>query len=116
MQRMPQIRSERRSNNGALLGLLQAEAKRVAGQAQSGGGGDQAAGSATKRRARLCIPVRANMKSLLPGCIVLDTSNTGATLFVEPAGACSEGKVLVTSNTWLGCSAKTWLVCNSLRG
>lgn len=40
----------------------------------------------TVRRDRYCLPVRASARSQLPG-LLLDTSGTGATAFVEPFGA-----------------------------
>lgn len=39
------------------------------------------------RRDRLAIPIKAGMTNAVPGCVILDTSSTGATLFVEPPEA-----------------------------
>ncbi|KAF6142050.1 hypothetical protein GIB67_038018 [Kingdonia uniflora] len=41
----------------------------------------------TKRRSRMCIGVRASHRSLLPDGVVLNTSSSGATYFMEPRDA-----------------------------
>lgn len=75
------IRSERKSNMENLDSLL----KEVSTQIFKAGGIDSPL--VTKRRARMCVGVRATHKHLLPGCIVLDVSSSGATYFVEPKEA-----------------------------
>lgn len=75
------IRSERKSNMENLDSLL----KEVSTQIFKAGGIDSPL--VTKRRARMCVGIRATHKHLLPGCIVLDVSSSGATYFVEPKEA-----------------------------
>jgi allantoinase/DNA mismatch repair protein MutS2 len=41
----------------------------------------------TKRRSRMCVGVKASHKHLVPGGIVLSSSGSGATYFVEPRDA-----------------------------
>ncbi|MFS7890197.1 putative DNA mismatch repair protein MutS [Helianthus anomalus] len=41
----------------------------------------------TKRGSRMCVGVKASHKSLLPNCVVLDVSSSGATYFTEPRDA-----------------------------
>lgn len=76
-----------RRNRQQNMKSLEARLKETASKVVDAGGNDMAL--VTKRRARLCVAVRASHKSLLPGGIVLDVSNTGATLFVEPEYAVS---------------------------
>ncbi|KAM2366403.1 uncharacterized protein LOC126587204 [Malus sylvestris] len=75
------IRSERKRNMENLDSLL----KEVSTQIFKSGGIDSPL--VTMRRARMCVGVRATHKHLLPGCIVLDASSSGATYFVEPKEA-----------------------------
>ncbi|TVU16624.1 hypothetical protein EJB05_40197 [Eragrostis curvula] len=41
----------------------------------------------TKRRSRMCVGVKASHKHLVPGGIILSSSGSGATYFMEPRGA-----------------------------
>ncbi|CAM6117788.1 unnamed protein product [Calypogeia fissa] len=74
-------RQSRQENMRALEVLLKETAAWVVQQ----GGMDSVV--VTRRRSRLCIAVRSSHKSLLPGGIVLDVSNTGTTSFMEPEPA-----------------------------
>ncbi|XP_031396323.1 uncharacterized protein LOC116207500 isoform X2 [Punica granatum] len=75
------IRSERKRNMEDLDFLLKEASNRVF----RAGGIDKPL--VTKRRARLCVGVRASHKYLLPEGIVLDVSGSGATYFMEPKEA-----------------------------
>ncbi|XP_047330302.1 endonuclease MutS2 [Impatiens glandulifera] len=72
------IRFERKSNMENLDSLL----KRVSEQIYQAGGIDKPL--VTKRRSRMCVGIRASYKSLLPDCVILSTSSSGVTYFVEP--------------------------------
>jgi len=41
----------------------------------------------TKRRSRMCVGVKASQKNLVPGGIILSSSGSGATYFMEPREA-----------------------------
>jgi dsDNA-specific endonuclease/ATPase MutS2 len=75
------IRAARRENIKALEELLVAVGEKIV----SSGGMDSVV--ITTRRARQCIAVRASHKHLLRGGLVLDFSNSGATVFMEPKDA-----------------------------
>ncbi|XP_051125877.1 uncharacterized protein LOC127247863 isoform X2 [Andrographis paniculata] len=75
------IRSERKTNMENLESML----KMTAGQIFQAGGIDRPL--VTKRRSRMCVAVRTTHKSLLPNGVVLDTSSSGATYFMEPREA-----------------------------
>lgn len=75
------IRSERKSNMENLESLL----KEVSARIFQAGGIDSPL--VTKRRSRMCIGVRASHRHLLPGSVVLGSSSSGATYFVEPKEA-----------------------------
>ncbi|XP_070051692.1 uncharacterized protein LOC107818810 isoform X3 [Nicotiana tabacum] len=75
------IRSERKRNMGNLESLL----KQLSTQVFQGGGFDRPL--VTKRRSRLCVAVRASHRSLLPNAVILDTSSSGSTYFMEPKEA-----------------------------
>ncbi|KAI4368167.1 hypothetical protein MLD38_016754 [Melastoma candidum] len=75
------IRSERRKNAEKLDSLL----KRVSAEVFRAGGIDRPL--ITERRSRMCVGVRATHKHLLPDGIVLDSSSSGATYFMEPSEA-----------------------------
>lgn len=79
--RLATIRSERRQNMDKLEELLKEDSIKVF---QAGGIDSPLI---TKRRARMCIGVRASHKSLLPEGVVLSVSSSGATYFMEPKGA-----------------------------
>jgi len=76
------VRLRRRQTGRKLRALLGATAQLLlaAGAAETA--------QVVSRRARLCVPVRRGLaQQHLPGCVVLDESTTGATLFCEPAEA-----------------------------
>ncbi|KAL3377279.1 hypothetical protein AABB24_003605 [Solanum stoloniferum] len=75
------IRSERKRNMDNLESLL----KQLSTQVFQGGGFDRPL--VTKRRSRLCVAVRASHRSLLPNSVILDTSSSGSTYFMEPKEA-----------------------------
>ncbi|EFJ04981.1 hypothetical protein SELMODRAFT_236869 [Selaginella moellendorffii] len=79
--KLSQVRRQRQANMTELDILLKETARMVI----DAGGIDSM--TITTRRARLCVAVRASHKFLLPGGVVLDSSNTGATLFMEPEPA-----------------------------
>lgn len=79
--KLANTRKSRRQNMSALEALLQETGEKVV----AAGGMDSVV--ITTRRARLCIAVRASHRYLVPGGVVLDLSNTGATLFMEPKPA-----------------------------
>lgn len=72
------VRAKRRDTAQRLRLLLQSTAVRLVAQ------GAADAAQVVSRRNRLCVPVKRGMTGLLPGCVVLDQSFSGATLFVEP--------------------------------
>ncbi|KAI5070623.1 hypothetical protein GOP47_0014966 [Adiantum capillus-veneris] len=75
------IRASRKENMKTLERLL----LEIGGKVVAAGGMDSV--FVTTRRARQCVAVRASHKHLLPGGVVLDMSNTGATVFMEPKAA-----------------------------
>lgn len=75
------IRSERKRNMENLDSLLE----EVSSLIFQKGGIDRPL--ITKRRSRMCVGIRSSHRSLLPGGIVLNTSNSGATYFMEPKEA-----------------------------
>jgi DNA mismatch repair protein MutS2 len=72
------IRRERRKNVEILESLL----KETSVNIFQAGGIDSPV--VTKRRSRMCVGVKASHKHLLPGGIVLSSSGSGATYFMEP--------------------------------
>ncbi|KAM7263577.1 hypothetical protein ACFE04_001260 [Oxalis oulophora] len=75
------IRSERKRNMEVLDDLL----KEASTQIFQAGGIDKPL--ITTRRSRLCVGIRAAYKHLLPGGVILGTSSSGATYFMEPKEA-----------------------------
>lgn len=75
------IRLERKTNMENLESLL----KTISNQIFQSGGIDKPL--TTKRRSRMCIAIRAAYRYLLPDGIVLQTSSSGATYFMEPKQA-----------------------------
>lgn len=75
------VRLERKKNMVDLDSLL----KEVSARIFLTGGIDKPL--ITKRRARMCVGIRASHKYLLPDGIILDISGSGATYFMEPKGA-----------------------------
>lgn len=80
-KKLETIRSERRHNMEKLESLL----KEVAMKVFQSGGIDSPL--ITKRRSRMCVGIKASHKSLLPQGIVLSSSSSGATYFIEPRDA-----------------------------
>ncbi|KAJ7525881.1 hypothetical protein O6H91_17G071700 [Diphasiastrum complanatum] len=80
-QALEAVRKSRQDNMKTLEALL----KMIATRVMEAGGMDSAI--VTKRRGRLCVAVKTTHKHLVPGGAVLDVSNTGATVFVEPQPA-----------------------------
>lgn len=80
-EELEMIRSERKTNMKNLEAML----KRISSQVfQAGGIGRPLV---TKRRSRMCVAIRTTHKSLLPGGVVLDSSSSGVTYFMEPREA-----------------------------
>ncbi|PIN19736.1 hypothetical protein CDL12_07584 [Handroanthus impetiginosus] len=75
------IRSERKTNMENLEVML----KQISAQIFQAGGIDRPL--VTKRRSRMCVAIRTTHRSLLPNGIVLDSSSSGATYFMEPREA-----------------------------
>ncbi|KAK4761169.1 hypothetical protein SAY87_006062 [Trapa incisa] len=75
------IRLEKKRNIEDLNSLL----KEVSARIFQAGGMDRPL--VTKRRARMCVGIRASHKYLLPEGIVLDISGSGVTYFMEPKEA-----------------------------
>ncbi|KAG9159382.1 hypothetical protein Leryth_010945 [Lithospermum erythrorhizon] len=75
------IRLERKRNMEALESLL----KQVSVQIFQAGGIDKPV--VTERRSRMCVAIRASHRSIIRNGIVLDSSSSGATYFVEPKEA-----------------------------
>ncbi|KAL8032614.1 hypothetical protein ABFX02_13G107800 [Erythranthe guttata] len=75
------IRSERKSNMENLELLL----KQISARIFQAGGIDRPL--VTKRRSRMCVGVRTSHRSLLPHGVILDSSSSGATYFMEPREA-----------------------------
>ncbi|XP_011625477.1 uncharacterized protein LOC18423139 [Amborella trichopoda] len=78
---LEKIRFARKKNMENLENLL----KQISIRVSQAGGIDTPL--VTRRRARMCVGIRATHRSLLPGAIILDTSGSGATYFVEPKEA-----------------------------
>ncbi|KAL7130045.1 hypothetical protein ABFS83_13G107600 [Erythranthe nasuta] len=75
------IRSERKTNMESLELLL----KQISARIFQAGGIDRPL--VTKRRSRMCVGVRTSHRSLLPHGVILDSSSSGATYFMEPREA-----------------------------
>jgi allantoinase/DNA mismatch repair protein MutS2 len=75
------IRKERRMNIDVLESLLRDASTKIF---QAGGFDSPLV---TKRRSRMCVGVKASHKHLVPGGIVLSSSGSGATYFMEPRDA-----------------------------
>lgn len=75
------IRSERKRNMENLESLL----KQISTRIFQAGGSDRPL--VTRRRSRMCVAIRTTHKSLLPGGVILDSSSSGATYFMEPREA-----------------------------
>eukprot|EP00252_Welwitschia_mirabilis_P012044 TRINITY_DN2677_c0_g1_i5.p1 TRINITY_DN2677_c0_g1~~TRINITY_DN2677_c0_g1_i5.p1 ORF type:complete len:991 (-),score=223.16 TRINITY_DN2677_c0_g1_i5:177-3149(-) len=80
---LKEIRANRKTNMRILQDLLKETATRIAR--------NKAIDSplVTKRRARMCVGIKATHKSFLNGALVLDISGSGATYFMEPKDAIS---------------------------
>ncbi|CAN6269794.1 unnamed protein product [Urochloa humidicola] len=77
-KKLETIRRERRRNIEMLESLLKDTATKIF---QAGGIDSPVV---TKRRSRMCFGVKASHKQLVPGGIVLSSSGSGATYFMEP--------------------------------
>ncbi|KAG8385562.1 hypothetical protein BUALT_Bualt03G0058100 [Buddleja alternifolia] len=75
------IRSERKRNMENLEAML----KQISTRIFQAGGIDRPL--VTKRRSRMCVAIRTTHRSLLPNGVVLDSSGSGATYFMEPREA-----------------------------
>ncbi|KAL0442775.1 UNVERIFIED_CONTAM: Endonuclease MutS2 [Sesamum latifolium] len=75
------IRAERKTNMENLEAML----KQVSAKIFQAGGIDRPL--VTKRRSRMCVAIRTTHRSLLPNGVVLDSSSSGATYFMEPREA-----------------------------
>uniref|UniRef100_A0A453DGL4 DNA mismatch repair proteins mutS family domain-containing protein n=1 Tax=Aegilops tauschii subsp. strangulata TaxID=200361 RepID=A0A453DGL4_AEGTS len=80
-ERLGTIRKERRMNAEMLESLLRDTSVKIF---QAGGADSPVV---TKRRSRMCVGVKASHKHLVPGGIVLSSSGSGATYFMEPRDA-----------------------------
>jgi DNA mismatch repair protein MutS2 len=80
-EELASVRATRRDVGRKLRALLAATGARLFAEKACD------APQVVSRRQRQCVPVRLGMSGLLPGCVVLDQSASGATLFVEPAEA-----------------------------
>ncbi|OAY75494.1 Endonuclease MutS2 [Ananas comosus] len=80
-KKLESIRMDRKVNMEKLDSLL----KEVSIRVFQAGGIDSPL--ITKRRSRMCVGVKASHKSLLPGGIVLSSSSSGMTYFMEPRDA-----------------------------
>lgn len=89
-------RASRRENLESLEALLLDIGEKVV----AAGGMDSII--VTTRRARQCVAVRASHRHLLPGGVVLDLSNSGATVFMEPKTALE----LNNKEVWLASKEK----------
>ncbi|KMZ63074.1 MutS2 family protein [Zostera marina] len=76
--KLESIRSEKRQNMNNLEALLKSVSSRIF---QAGGIDSPLV---TRRRSRMCVGIRASHKSLLPNSILVGTSSSGATYFMEP--------------------------------
>ncbi|RRT75972.1 hypothetical protein B296_00024219 [Ensete ventricosum] len=79
--KLESIRMERRKNMEKLESFLKEMSMKIF---QSGGIDSPLV---TKRRSRMCVGIKASHKSLLPEGIVLSSSSSGATYFIEPRDA-----------------------------
>ncbi|KAK6124335.1 hypothetical protein DH2020_041905 [Rehmannia glutinosa] len=75
------IRSERKANMENLESML----KQISTRIFRAGGIDRP--MVTKRRSRMCVAIRATHRSLLSNGVILDSSSSGATYFMEPREA-----------------------------
>lgn len=75
------IRSERKRNMENLGSMM----RRIATQIFQSGGNDRPL--VTTRRSRMCVAIKTKHRHLLPKGVVLDTSSSGATYFMEPREA-----------------------------
>ncbi|KAM3391411.1 hypothetical protein ACQJBY_012849 [Aegilops geniculata] len=80
-ERLGAIRKERRMNIDMLESLLRDTSVKIF---QAGGADSPVV---TKRRSRMCVGVKASHKHFVPGGIVLSSSGSGATYFMEPRDA-----------------------------
>ncbi|VAH39002.1 unnamed protein product [Triticum turgidum subsp. durum] len=80
-ERLGTIRKERRMNIEMLESLLRDTSVKIF---QAGGADSPVV---TKRRSRMCVGVKASHKHLVPGGIVLSSSGSGVTYFMEPRDA-----------------------------
>lgn len=64
---------------------LESMMKQIATQIFQAGGIDKPL--VTKRRSRMCVAIRTTHRSLLPNGVILDSSSSGATYFMEPREA-----------------------------
>ncbi|KAL5730271.1 hypothetical protein ACHQM5_003113 [Ranunculus cassubicifolius] len=78
---LEKIRSERKRNMSNLEYLL----KQVSTRIFQAGGIDSPI--VTKRRSRMCVGIKASYRSLLRDGIILNSSSSGATYFMEPRDA-----------------------------
>ncbi|XP_073146231.1 uncharacterized protein [Henckelia pumila] len=75
------IRSERKRNMENLGSMM----RRIATQIFQSGGNDRPL--VTTRRSRMCVAIKTKHRHLLPKGVVLDSSSSGATYFMEPREA-----------------------------
>lgn len=80
-EELEMIRSERKTNMENLEALL----KKISSQIFQAGGIDRPL--VTKRRSRMCVAIRTTHRFLLRDGVVLDSSSSGATYFMEPREA-----------------------------
>ncbi|KAF7005249.1 hypothetical protein CFC21_020384 [Triticum aestivum] len=80
-ERLGAIRKERKMNVEMLESLLRDTSVKIF---QAGGVDSPVV---TKRRSRMCVGVKASHKHLVPGGIVLSSSGSGVTYFMEPRDA-----------------------------
>ncbi|XP_042026945.1 endonuclease MutS2-like isoform X2 [Salvia splendens] len=80
-EELEMIRSERKLNMENLEAML----KKISSQVFQAGGIDRPL--VTKRRSRMCVAIRTTHRYLLRDGVVLDTSSSGATYFIEPREA-----------------------------
>lgn len=82
-------RAWRRMESTSLREELKAESQRLAARNAT----EQ--GTVVERHNRMCLPVRRGRQDLMPGCIVLEESARGGTLYVEPAHAVDRNNKLL---------------------
>ncbi|KZV57573.1 hypothetical protein F511_03033 [Dorcoceras hygrometricum] len=75
------IRSEKKRNMENLGSIM----RRIATQIFQSGGNDRPL--VTTRRSRMCVAIKTKHRHLLPKGVVLDSSSSGATYFMEPREA-----------------------------